>query len=186
MNVAFYGGSFNPPHVAHVLAAAYVLSAGDFEKLIVVPVFDHAFDKQLAPFDDRVRMTELAMAVVGAVEVSRIEESLGSPSRTLFTLRALSQRHPTWRFRLVVGSDVLYEAQKWHAFEKIQELAPLFVLGRVGSPHPEAPEAILPAVSSTHVRELIARPDDALGRAELERLVPRAVLRYIEEHSLYR
>jgi nicotinate-nucleotide adenylyltransferase len=186
MNVAFYGGSFNPPHVAHVLAAAYLLSVGGFDKILVVPVFDHAFDKELAPFADRVKMTELAMAPLPGVEVSRIEESLGSPSRTLFTLRALSERHPAWRFQLVIGSDVLHETQKWHAFDEIVRLAPLFVLGRVGSPHPDAPQPILPGVSSTRVRELLGRAGDPDAHAELATVVPRSVLGFIAERALYR
>jgi len=186
MNVAVYGGSFNPPHVAHVLAATYVLAVGDFEELVVVPVFDHAFDKELAPFEDRVKMTELAMAAVPGVQISRVEAALGSPSRTLFTLRALSEQHPSWRLRLVVGSDVLHEAQKWHAFDEIEKLAPLYVLGRVGSPHSAAPEPILPDVSSTRVRQLLGRAGDPAAAAELERLVPRAVRGYIREHALYK
>jgi nicotinate-nucleotide adenylyltransferase len=185
MDVAFYGGSFNPPHVAHVLAASYVLTTGSFEKLLVVPVHAHALDKQLAPFDDRARMCELALGWLPRVEVSRIESELPLPSRTLYTLQALKERHPDWAMRLVIGADVLLETQKWHAFERVAELAPPLILGRVGIQHTEAPPPILPDVSSTRVRELLARGAAADASRELERLVPRAVLEYIREHRLY-
>lgn len=185
MDVAFYGGSFNPPHVAHVLAASYVLATGAFEKLLVVPVHAHALDKQLAPFDDRARMCELALGWLPNVEVSSIERELPLPSRTLYTLQALQERHPDWRMRLVIGADVLLETQKWHAFERVAQLAPPLILGRVGVQHPEAPPPILPDVSSTRVRELLARRSDPEAARELERLVPRAVLDYVAEHHLY-
>jgi nicotinate-nucleotide adenylyltransferase len=185
MDVAFYGGSFNPPHVAHVLAASYVLTTGAFDKLLVVPVHAHALDKQLAPFDDRARMCELALGWLPRVEVSRIESELPLPSRTLYTLQALKERHPDWAMRLVIGADVLLETQKWHAFERVAELAPPLILGRVGIQHPQTPPPILPDVSSTRVRELLARGVVPDASRELERLVPRAVLEYIREHRLY-
>ena len=61
-----FGGSFDPPHVAHVMAAAYALSAGAFDRLLVVPVFAHAFDKRLESFEHRVKLCELACEDRGA------------------------------------------------------------------------------------------------------------------------
>jgi nicotinate-nucleotide adenylyltransferase len=182
MKVAVYGGSFDPPHVAHVLAAAYVLSMGDFARVIVVPVFRHAFEKDLTSFEHRVRMCELAFAAL-PVEVSRIEQRLGPPSYTLHTIERLLAYHPSYEPSLVVGSDVLYESSKWHRIERLIELAPLFVLGRAGQAHPDAPAAVLPEVCSTEIRAKLRRrpPLDPGARA----LVPRAVLEYILQHGLY-
>lgn len=183
--VAFFGGSFNPPHVAHVLAAAYLRSVGELERVLVVPVYSHAFDKQLVAYEHRVVMCELALGWLPGVEISRIEERLETPSLTLRTLQALAQEHPDWRLRLVVGSDVLFETHKWHAWDAIERLAPPFVIGRVGAPHPDAPPPVLPDVSSTRIRELCAR-DDAEAARELSVYVPPAVTRYVREHGLYR
>jgi nicotinate-nucleotide adenylyltransferase len=183
MRVAIYGGSFDPPHVSHVLAVAYALAVGGFERVVVVPVFHHAFDKELTSFDDRVRMCELALAALPA-EVSRVEQQLAPPSYTLHTVERLAVDHPEWELSLVVGSDVLHESQKWHRFDRLVELAPLFVLGRAGHEHSAAPPPVLPEVSSTLIRELLrARPP--LDQRALA-LVPRAVLQYIERHGLYR
>jgi len=177
--VAVFGGSFNPPHVGHVLAVAYVLSVHDVERLVLVPAYRHPFGKPLAPFDDRVRMCELAVGAIRHVEVSRVEEN--TDGLTLHTLEALRALHPDWAMRLVVGTDILLEADKWFRFDEVQKLAPLVVLGRKGVPHVDAPEAVLPEVSSTRVRELLAgRQWDALGP-----LVPRAVLEYVRARGLY-
>ena len=187
MQVAVYGGSFDPPHVGHVLAAEYVLRAGGFDRVVVVPVFAHAFGKTLAPFEHRVAMTRLAMPHLERVEVSTIEEELGAPSLTLRTLAALISRHPDWACRLVVGADVLAEKHRWHAWDEVVRLAPLFLLGRAGVEDAESPEAVLPEVSSTEVRAALShRTGSARDDATLAHLVPRAVLEYIDAKGLYR
>ncbi len=183
MNVLFFGGSFDPPHVAHVLCAAYALSTGNFQRLLVVPVFDHAFGKRLCPFDHRLRMCELAFADLRSAVVSGIEAELDPPSYTLHTLDRLGREHPDWRLRLLVGSDVLADTSKWFGFDEVARRAPPFVVSRAGS-EPVGP-ALLPEVSSTRVRSLLAARSDAAARAELDQLVPRAVLEYIEANALY-
>jgi nicotinate-nucleotide adenylyltransferase len=178
--VAVFGGSFNPPHVAHVLTVAYLLACFDVDRVLVVPVFEHAFDKTLVPFDDRVRMCELALGWIPRVQVSRIESEIQRPSYTLRTLERLKRDHPDWQLSLVIGSDVLFETHKWHAFDEVKRLAPPIVLGRVGHPHPDAPPPVLPEVSSTSVREALARGDDVSA------LVPRGVLEHVRARGLYR
>lgn len=183
--VAVFGGSFNPPHVAHVLAVSYVLACFEVERVLVVPVFEHAFDKDLAPFEHRLELARLAFGWLPGVEVSRIEERLPTPSFTLQTLEHLSAEHPHWKLGLVIGSDVLLERDKWRSFERIEALAPPLVLGRVGFPHPSAPPAVLPDVSSTQVRALLRAGTPESQRA-VEALVPRRVLAYVRTHGLYR
>jgi nicotinate-nucleotide adenylyltransferase len=179
--VAIFGGSFNPPHVAHVLAVAWVLASEDLSHVVVVPAFQHPFAKALAPYESRLRMCELAVGWLPRVTVSRVEEELGGQSRTLRTLEHLAGLHPSWEMRLVMGADLLLEAGKWFRFDRIQELAPPLVLGRVGFDVAGAPSAVLPAISSTDVRALIA----AERWTELSSLVPREVLAYVREQQLY-
>jgi nicotinate-nucleotide adenylyltransferase len=186
VKVALFGGSFNPPHVGHVLAISYVLSIRAVDKVVAVPVFEHALRKQLAPFAHRMEMAERAFAWLPNVEVSAIEAQLGAPSRTLSTILALSAEHPDWDLRLMVGSDILSELHQWHAAPEIERRAPPLVLARAGAPLPGMP-AVLPAVSSTDVRELFARAAHEVRRSpELEAVVPAAVLDYALAHDLYR
>ena len=185
-SVAIYGGSFDPPHVSHVLAAVYALKVGGFDEVLVVPVFEHAFHKQLAPFEHRLRMCELAFAGIDGVRVSPIERELLTPSLTLRTLEALSGAHPDWSLRLLVGSDVLAETSKWHAFERISALAPPYVVARPGYPHPDPQALPLPDVSSTRIREAFSpsrrHENDA---AFLISNLPARVLFYIAQNGLY-
>ena len=200
--VAVYGGSFNPPHVAHVLAVVYALSTQPIDEVLVVPVYQHPFAKELAPFDDRLEMCRLALGWIPNVTIATVERELGGESRTLRTIEHLVATHPERAFRLLVGADVLADLPKWHRWDRIAELAPPIVLGRSGAsipadvswaPHPHAgapadvapsapaPRPMLPQVSSTEIRAVIG----AGGLRGLDELVPASVLAYIEERGLY-
>jgi nicotinate-nucleotide adenylyltransferase len=188
-SVAIYGGSFDPPHISHVLAAVYALKVGGFEQVLVVPVYEHAFQKRLSSFEHRERMCELAFAGITGVEVSTVERELATPSLTLRTLEHLAALHPDWAMRLLVGSDVLTDTVKWHAFERVAELAPPYIVARPGYEHPDAASALLPDVSSTRIRVALARREHATQFADgglLESSVPSAVLGYVDAHRLYR
>ena len=190
MRVAVYGGSFDPPHVAHQLAIELVMSCGKVDRVLIVPVYEHAFQKSLAAFEHRVRMCELAMLDSGHAEVSSIESRLKHPNYTLDTLRALLAEHPDYELRLVVGADVLRDVAKWHKFDEVKRLAPVLPLGRAGVACADAPPARLPDVSSSQIRRwLRGRPAASVSeplRSRLLQLLPEAVLRYIEENDLYR
>lgn len=177
--VAFFGGSFDPPHVGHVLAASWVLSTGDVDEVWIVPAFEHAFGKGLAPFEHRKAMAELAFAHLRGASVSDVEARMGGSSYTVRTLEKLAEEHPGTRFRLVVGTDLVDEISSWHEGHRVNDLAELLVVGRGG--HTEGDEDIaMPEVSSTEIRRRIAAGEPAWA------MVPRAVLAYIAEHELYR
>lgn len=188
--VAVYGGSFDPPHVAHKSAVEYLVRQGEFERIVVVPVHEHALEKRLAPYEHRMRMCEISMLVAPIVEISWIESELAPPNYTLNTLEALGARFPGADLRLVVGADVLLEADRWHAFDEVIRLAPLYPLGRRGVDSEAAPPPVLPEVSSTQIRaRLRGRPPGSLPdwlRVELEQWLVPAVIDYIEAHDLYR
>jgi len=181
MNVAVFGGSFNPPHISHVMACTLALTVEDAERVLVVPAYRHPFGKPLASFGDRVRMCELAMAWIPGVEVSRIEEELGGESRTLRTLEHLAGAHPDWKLRLLLGADILADAPRWFGFDAIAMLAPPIVFARAGTGATAPSGPLLPEVSSTRIRFAIARGE----WTEVEKLVPRKVLAYVRSKGLY-
>ena len=190
MRVALFGGSFNPPHVAHQLAALYVLETAQVDALWFVPAFEHAFGKPLVAFDDRLAMCELAAGALGPrARVSDVERSLGGRSLTLRTVRRLTELHPEHAFSLVIGSDLQADVSSWYGAEELVRTIPFIVVGRSGAPplagRPGAAPAehaaiAMPEVSSTAVRAALAA-----GRA-VDGLVPRAVLDYILRKGLYK
>ena len=180
--IALLGGSFNPPHVAHLMVAYWALATQDVREVWLLPSYRHPFGKDLAPFDDRVAMCELAARALRGVAVCTAERELADDplvGKTARTLEHLVAKHPTHDFALVVGADVLPETDKWYRFERVKELARLLVVGREGYP-PVAGAPSFPAISSTEVRARLARGDDVSG------LVPRKVVEYVRARGLYR
>lgn len=180
--VGLFGGSFNPPHICHTLASLWALQVHHLDEVWWIPTYQHAFAKDLASYEHRRRMCELATAPLAQVRIVDIERDLGGESRTIDTVRALQERYPTTRFALIVGADILEETHRWKNWDELMELVDLIVVGRAGFDGSDNdPGLTLPDISSTTVRSI-------LQSCEYERLhswVPRAVLDYIAEHRLY-
>jgi nicotinate-nucleotide adenylyltransferase len=182
--IALFGGSFDPPHLAHQMACLSALALIPADQVWLLPTARHAFGKALRPFDDRVAMCAAAAGPFGgAVEVSRIEEEIAAREadpRTYHTLLALRARRPDARFRLLIGEDILAERDRWHRWDDVAALAPPFVVGRLGHAGDPSVRVRLPPISSTEIRAALARGEDVSA------LVPRAVLDYIAGRGLYR
>ncbi len=178
---AILGGSFNPPHVAHVMAAYWTLATQGVNEVWMLPSFRHPFGKALAPFEDRVRMCELAAMPIRGLHVCTAEADLADDplvGKTARTLEYLVEKHPDRAFTLVVGADIVADTPKWYRFDRVRELARVIVVGRAGeAAFGDAP--VLPDVSSTEVRDRLARGEDVSA------LVPARVLAYVRERGLY-
>ncbi|MCA9691683.1 MAG: DUF2520 domain-containing protein [Myxococcales bacterium] len=189
--LAVLGGSFDPPHMGHVLLPTYLLARGLAARVLVAPCWSHPFAKKLSPFPRRMAMTRRAMAVHGAqVVVSDIERRLGEarsdgrPSYTIELLDALAREHPDYQVRLSFGTDILEGFTRWHAHERIRdEYAPIIV-PRAG--HGDADPCALPEVSSTAVRGWLATVREGIGdvseaRYRLSHAVPASVLELLDQ-----
>lgn len=184
------GGTFNPPHVAHLIVAREVQEAVDLEQVILIPTNVHAFKgpASAAP-RHRVAMTELAVAGDSSLSVDRLEIQRGGVSYTVDTVRALREREPDTDWTLILGRDNLEELREWRQADVLPDLAAIAITSRAGL---EPPERLpfggrctlvdVPSleISSTAIRERVAR-----GRS-IRYWVPPAVEAYIREHGLYR
>jgi nicotinate-nucleotide adenylyltransferase len=180
LQVALLGGSFNPPHVGHLLAAHYVRATQGVDEVWLMPTFVHPFRKPTVDFEHRVHMCErMCQDAAGWMKTSRVESEVGKDGRTVDTLDFLQARHPEHRFSLIIGSDILKDLPHWKDFDRIQRMARVVVLYRAGYPADGTVGPPLAIVSSTDIRERLSRgelPSD---------LVPRRVLDYAREHRLY-
>jgi nicotinate-nucleotide adenylyltransferase len=178
--IALLGGSFNPPHVGHLMAALYVRATLACDEVWLLPSFNHPFGKPLAPFDDRVAMCEAMAEDLGPwFKVSRAEAEVGGEGRTIELLDWLLPRHPGHRFRFVIGSDILADLPKWKAWERVQALVQVTVLHRAGYPAPGALGPPMAEVSSTEIRRRLEAGEP------LSDLVPRRALAVARARGLY-
>jgi nicotinate-nucleotide adenylyltransferase len=179
-HIALLGGSFNPPHVGHLMAALYVRATLEVDEVWLVPAFNHPFGKPLAPFPDRLALCEAMAADHQAwLKVSRAEEAVGGEGRTVELLEWLIPRTPGVSFRWIIGSDILADLPKWKAWDRVQALATVTVLHRAGYSSPDALGPPMAQVSSSEIRLAFER-----GEPPAE-LVPREVLALIKARGLY-
>lgn len=181
--VAVYGGSFDPPHLGHVMVVSHLLlNDPRVERILVVPCFQQQ-GKNLTRYASRFMMCRQAFGWLPKVEVWDIEFQLGGESETLRTMKAIKQEYPDWNLRFVMGTDLLATCKTWDGWDELEKISPPLPIGRAGiAPlKPGDPTPIAPIVSSTIVRSALAAGD--YGAAS--RYLPSAVLEYIRELKLY-
>lgn len=183
LRVALFGGSFNPPHLAHALVVAWALAGGEVDEVWAIPTNGHPFGKPLAPFADRLEMCRLAFGFSGRVRVLDVECE-PRVHYSIDTIRRLAGGYPECRWRWLMGSDATVDAPKWKDFAEIERLAPPLVIPRKGHGAGAGPARAfaLPDVSSTMIREHLAAGQPA---KELEGLLPAGVIAYLETRKLY-
>lgn len=170
--IGVFGGSFDPPHLGHVLLVTLLRAQGVLDRVVVAPVFDHPLGKGTqTPFAKRLAWTRAAMRMhEDFVEVTDLERSLAEadpdvPSYSLRLLQAVRDANPGAQVRLVIGSDIVRrgETRKWHRWETIESSFAPLVVARAG--FADAADCALPEVSSSDVRDAVDRGDwDAVRR----------------------
>ena len=103
--ICLFGGSFNPPHLGHLLASQWALATLPIDRLLWVPSFSHPFGKPLADFDERLSLCRAAVASLGPAGGVRDYERRFGTTYTVDLLRALHATHRGYRFWWLVGSD---------------------------------------------------------------------------------
>jgi nicotinate-nucleotide adenylyltransferase len=184
---ALFGGSFDPVHVGHLIAAEAAGEALD-ARVRFVPARVQPFKRaaQGAPPEQRADMLDLAVAGNPRLAVERIELTLPAPSYTVRTLQALAEREPGNRFTLLLGADAAAELHAWFEVDALPALADVVVFARPGASVPRHPaiRRVVPVpavdVSATLIRERVRQA------RSIRYLVPDAVRDYIAAHGLYR
>jgi nicotinate-nucleotide adenylyltransferase len=192
LRLGVFGGTFSPPHVAHLAVAEAAREQGRLDRVLWVPAAVSPFKQgEATPAPEhRLEMTRLATADHPAFEVSDVEVARGGVSYTVDTLAALADAHPKAELYLVLGGDSLASFPRWREPERILALARLLVYRRPGDGLAALPEGLAerttfveaPGIklASTEVRALIRA-----GRSA-RYLVPEPVRTYIRAHGLYR
>lgn len=163
MRIAVYGGSFNPPHPAHVRAARLAYAALEPDKLLVIPAADPPHKALAAGSptpEERFELTKLAFRDFPEAEISDVELRRGGESYTSDTVEELAREYPGAELWLVIGTDMLTSFERWHEFRSILAGAALAVLPRNEGELPEIERcaARFEALYGARVRIIDAAP----------------------------
>lgn len=183
------GGTFDPIHIGHLIAASEVVAALSLDEIVFVPA-GRPWQKSLySPAEDRLMMTTLAIADHERFSVSRIELDRRGPTYSADTLSVLQEFYgPRVELYFVMGSDTAAGISTWHKLDRFLELARVVVVTRrLDGDTPTAPADVATAnvtipsvdVSSTEIRARVRE-----GRP-ISYLVPPPVERYIRDKGLY-
>lgn len=189
--IGVFGGTFDPIHVGHLVAAQDAHRALELDRILFIPAAEPPH-KKAGPVSDARLREEMVRAAVGddtRFEVSDVEIRRGGASYTVDTLRTLLEFHARAQLYLIIGADQLAELDTWKEPRELARLAKLAVMSRKGE-DPEAVRAPLDvefermSVTRVDISSTLIRTRVAAGEP-VRYLVPEAVRRIIEREGLY-
>ncbi len=187
------GGTFDPVHHGHLVAASEVQAWFDLDEVLFVPTGEpwQKSDRVVSPAEHRYLMTVIATASNPRFKVSRVDIDRGGPTYTIDTLRDLSAALPDTDLYFITGADALAEIFTWRDADELFDLARFVgctrpgyetdpsIVGEIPSDRVTILEIPALAISSTECRERRAKGDPVWY------LVPDGVVQYIAKHDLY-
>ncbi|KAD3720528.1 nicotinate-nucleotide adenylyltransferase [Arthrobacter yangruifuii] len=183
------GGTFDPIHHGHLVAASEVASTFDLDEVVFVPTGDpwhKPAAQQVSPAEHRYLMTVIATASNPRFTVSRVDIDRPGPTYTIDTLRDLKAARPDAELFFITGADAMAQILSWKDIQELWSLAhfvgvtrPGHVLENVGRDDVSLMEVPAMAISSTDCRRRVA------GGKPVWYLVPDGVVQYIAKHRLY-
>jgi nicotinate-nucleotide adenylyltransferase len=185
------GGTFDPPHLAHLIAGEWAGEVFALDRLLFIPanIPPHKSSERISSGAHRLAMTQIAIQGNDKFEVSNIELDRRGTSYTIDTLREIQEEYSPEKIFLFIGLDQLAIFNTWHKSEEIFEIAEVVVMARPSHTLGEIDFSLMNRVkvlsiplldiSSTEIRERVRA-----GKS-IRYVVPDKVREYIAEHRLY-
>lgn len=187
MKIGVLGGTFNPPHLGHLMMAEQIKAQLDLDKIFFLPTAEpphSSVKKSTISSKKRVEMLELATADNPDFEIERYEVDCGGKNYTYNTMKALIELYPTVDFYFIVGGDMIVDMPTWYKIDELIELVQFVGVNRPGYPIDTDYPIIMVDIpmidlSSTTIRKKVAMD------CSIKYLVPEAVRHYISLEGLY-
>ena len=197
MRIGILGGTFNPPHLGHLVAAQEAYRELDLDQVMLIPagIPPHKPVEDEPGAEHRLELCRLAVGDDDRFTVSDLELRRDGPSFTVDTLDVLKSQSPSDDLFLILGGDIAAGLPKWHEPERVLELATVAIAKRRGTAKAAVEQALaqlkggerarffqMPriGISSTMVRRRVR------AGQPIRYFVPDGVMHYIETHGLYR
>lgn len=187
--IGVMGGTFDPIHHGHLVAASEVAQSFDLDEVVFVPTGRPWQKDDVTESEHRYLMTVIATASNPQFTVSRVDVDRAGPTYTIDTLRDLQEQRPGAELFFITGADAVAQILSWRNHQELWELAhfvavsrPGHVLTTEGLPSQNVSQLEIPAlsISSTDCRARVRRGHPVWY------LVPDGVVQYIAKHHLYR
>jgi len=195
--IGLFGGTFDPPHLGHLILASEAQSQLELQRLlwILTPEPPHKQDHLITPIEHRLAMVELAIQDDPAFELSRVELDRPGPHYTLDTIKLIAQQNPNADIVPIIGEDSLRDLPKWHQPRELVHACHWIGVMRRPNDEPNLDEleqelpgisskihyvdAPLMEIASSEIRNRIA------GGRSVRYYLPAPVHEYIGQHQLY-
>ncbi len=187
--VGIMGGTFDPIHHGHLVAASEVAQNYDLDEVIFVPTGEPWMKTGVSAGEHRYLMTVIATAANPRFTVSRVDLERGGPTYTIDTLRDIREERPDAELYFISGADAIAQIMEWKDHQELWKLAKFVAVSRPGHalsirglPEQSVSSMEVPAlaISSSDCRERVR------GGYPVWYLVPDGVVQYITKHHLYR
>lgn len=185
------GGTFDPIHLGHLVAASEVLHSFALDRVLFMPAGDPWQKRSETPAEDRLMMTSLAVAGYSMFSVSRLELDRKGPTYTADSFETLTEFYgPDVEMFLIVGADAVLNLSTWEKLDRLKELVQVIAVTRPGwelgsfvqsddLPTVHVREMPGIAISATEIRDRVRRGEP------IDFLVPPEVAQYIRQNGLY-
>lgn len=189
--IGLLGGTFDPPHIGHLVVADQVLHALSLDEVLLIPAnepWQKVGERTITPAEQRLEMTREAVGQEGrGLSVSDIELQIGGPSYTSVTVGVLAEQRPEAEWLVVVGADAAARLDTWHDTDSLRQQAKIVVVNRPGADFQpptgwswDLVEVPSLSVSGTAIRRRVSQG------SSIRFLTPDPVIEQIEDWNLYR
>lgn len=187
--IGLFGGTFNPPHIGHLIIAQEALKQLKLDEVWWMPASNPPHKKKVEDVLDehRIEMVKKTIGNNNQFSLSLLEFERSGPSYTIDTIRLLIEKFPSTDFTFIMGGDMVHSLSSWHQIDQLKDLVQFAGVGREGFPVDEHWERFnvklveIPniGISSTFIR-LRAKEN-----SNIRYFVSDDVWKYIKEHQLY-
>ncbi len=201
-NIGLFGGTFDPPHLGHLISAQAVAEALSLDQVIFIPSGNppHKKDRGITPGEKRMDMLRLAIADNPRFQLSDWELRQTAATYTIHTVRYFQQTYPTGRLCWLVGADSLHDLPNWFEFEHLIDIVDIVTACRGGLDIEQILSNLKDRLSKTRFDKLrgslVKTPgieiaahvirEKVRAKESIRYLVPPAVEQYIRQEGLYR
>lgn len=193
------GGTFNPIHIGHLIAAQCVYDSGEFEKILFMPSNrpPHKNENSVLEFEHRFKMCEQAIKGYEGFYVSNYELTSDSMTYSVDTFTRLVKDDPDTKYWLIIGTDSVLNLENWYNPSKLLKIGHFIVLNRGGFESDKV-EEYMSYIYNTYNTQFkkITMPNIELSSDSLRKRIsighsikyrtPDGVIKYIEAHNLYK